>query len=95
MERMYRAQILLEPDQHRRLAEIAQREGRSISDITRRLIKIGLATLEGDEILWQQRIIALEQLRQIREGTTYYTGDLIAESREEREDESDQLRTKK
>ena len=37
-ERMYRSQILLDPHQHRRLKELARREGRSISSVTRQVI---------------------------------------------------------
>jgi hypothetical protein len=35
---MYRAQILLEPEQHRTLAEIARLERRSLSDVIRELV---------------------------------------------------------
>jgi len=35
---MYRAQILLEPEQHRILTEIARRENRSLSDVVREMI---------------------------------------------------------
>ncbi len=36
---MHRAQILLEPEQHQILVRLAQREGRSISEIIREMIK--------------------------------------------------------
>ncbi len=66
-ERKYRAQILLDPEQHRALVEIARREGRSLSDLVR-------------EMLWRQlerrgqalspevrrRLDALERIRQHR-----------------------------
>ena len=38
-ERMYRTQILLAPEQHQELAAIARREGRSISDLVREMIR--------------------------------------------------------
>ena len=34
-----RAQLLLEPEQHRALTEIAQREGRSMSDVVREMVR--------------------------------------------------------
>jgi predicted HicB family RNase H-like nuclease len=38
-ERLHRTQILLEPEQHRALAEIARREGRSLSDVVREMLR--------------------------------------------------------
>lgn len=36
---MYRTQILLEPEQHKALAEIARREQRSLSDLVREMLQ--------------------------------------------------------
>ena len=36
---MYRTQILLEPEQHKTLAEIARRENRSLSDVVREMLQ--------------------------------------------------------
>ncbi|MEW5870662.1 MAG: ribbon-helix-helix protein, CopG family [Chloroflexota bacterium] len=36
---MYRTQILLEPEQHKALAEIAHREKRSLSDVVRTMLQ--------------------------------------------------------
>jgi predicted CopG family antitoxin len=36
---MYRTQILLEPEQHKDLAEIARREKRSLSDVVRGMLQ--------------------------------------------------------
>lgn len=91
-ERMYRAQILLKPEQRRRLEEIAQREGRSISSVTRQAIDAGLATLENDAELWEKRTRILSDLRARRQKQPFeYAGDLIGEARQERENERDQL----
>ena len=35
----YRAQILLEPEQHEALAQVAQQENRSISDLVREIVR--------------------------------------------------------
>ena len=54
-ERMYRAQILLDPRQRRRLEEIARREGKSISAVTRQVIDAGLELIEDETELWKKR----------------------------------------
>jgi predicted CopG family antitoxin len=36
---MYRTQILIEPEQHKALAEIARREKRSLSDVVREMLQ--------------------------------------------------------
>ena len=49
MNKMHRAQILLEPDQHQKLAEIAQQEGTSISEIVRTAVQEWLDERKDDE----------------------------------------------
>ena len=89
---MIRAQILITPEQRRRLEALASREGRSLSDITRRAIQLGLDILErhGDEMA-QQRLAALADLREMRrhieQRQGVYQGDLVAEVRAEREND--------
>lgn len=88
---MYRAQILLEPEQHQALVEIARRENRSISEIARRLIQIGLEISQDQVAVWERREKALNQLRKIREQTPLYHGDLINEARDEQDDDTERL----
>jgi hypothetical protein len=91
-ERMYRAQILLDPNQRRRLEEIARREGKSISAVTRQVIDAGLKTLEDETEIWNKRSKILADLRVLREKQPFvYSGDLVNETREEREQEGDQI----
>ncbi len=91
-ERMYRAQILLKPEHRRRLEEIARREGRSISAVTRQVIDIGLEALESETETWEKRARILSELRAIREKQPFeYRGDLINEARQEREDEMERI----
>jgi len=91
-ERMYRAQILLDPRQRRKLEEIARREGKSISAITRQVIDAGLERLEDETERWKKRARILAELRQIREKQPdIYTGDIINQARQEREDEENQV----
>jgi heterodisulfide reductase subunit C len=94
MVQKYRAQILLEPEQHKILQEIAHREGQSISEVAREVIRLGLQVLETDsEIIWQKRMAALERLSQMRqkiqEEKGIYEGNLIDESRKDRQRQID------
>ena len=91
-ERMYRAQILLKPEQRRKLEEIAHREGRSISAVTRQVIDAGLKALENEWEIWAIRAQILSELRTMREKQPFeYTGDLVNEARQKREDEMEQV----
>jgi predicted DNA-binding protein len=91
-ERMYRAQILLRPEQRRRLEEIARREGRSISAVTRRVIDLGLQAMEGEANVWEKRARLLAELRARREKQPFeYGGDLVNEARKERDDEMERI----
>jgi len=91
-ERMYRAQILMDPAQRRRLEEIARREGRSISAVTRQVIDAGLERMENEAELWKKRAELLSSLRTLRQQQPWVdAGDLVNEARQEREDERDQL----
>lgn len=92
----YRAQILLEPEQHTALVRLAQNQGRSISEVAREIIRIGLAIVEEDEgALWERRMRAFERLGKIREAARQrygvYQGDLVAEVRAERERQNEQV----
>ncbi len=89
-ERYYRAQLLLDPEQHQSLREIARREARSISAVAREVIDLGLEALGQDQrARAERRAKALARLAQIREGIFaehgVFEGDLVAEARAERE----------
>jgi hypothetical protein len=66
MNKMHRAQILLEPNQHQKLAEIARREGTSISEIVRVAVSQWLDERREEEVL-RRRLAALEQIAQHRQ----------------------------
>lgn len=95
MGKMHRAQILLEPDQHKKLAEIARREGASISEIVRTAVKQWLAERSEDEVLRRrlEELGLVEQHRQAilaRRNGKPLEIDLTAaieQMREERDDE--------
>jgi hypothetical protein len=73
------------------LEELARRQGKSISAVTRQVIDAGLETLESDTEIWKKRARVLSDLRARREKQPLeYNGDLIAEARQERENDMDQ-----
>jgi hypothetical protein len=90
----YRAQILLEPEQHNALAEVARRENRSISELMREIVDQWLSQ-QDDQRLWEQRMEVLERLGQIRESIQQeygvYQGDLIEEARADRDEDIDRV----
>jgi predicted DNA-binding protein len=96
MSQKYRAQILLEPEQHQALQQIARREGRSLSDVAREVIQAGLDARQSDsEETWNRRRQAMQKLRQIREAVQQvhgiYEGNLIAEVRAIREEQAEEV----
>ncbi|MFU8772635.1 MAG: hypothetical protein ACNA8H_09475 [Anaerolineales bacterium] len=79
---------MLEPRQRHRLEELARRDGRSISDVTRRAIDAGLDALEPEIDIWKKRGRIISELRKVREKQPFvYQGDLVSEARREQEDE--------
>ncbi len=85
-ERMHQIKVLLKPDQHRALAYIARRERQSISEVARRMILIGLEVYQNEDSVLVERQQALDDLQAIREKhPEIYPGDLINESRRERD----------
>lgn len=66
MGKMHRAQILLDREQHQALAQIAQREGTSISEIVRTAVHQWLAERREDGLL-RRRLEALQQVGQHRQ----------------------------
>ncbi len=93
-ERMYRAQILLDPEQHRRLRALAEREKRSISEVTRELLEDALRQREVDLQSRLERIHAAgataEHILRERRGEPYQA-DLPGLLHDAREDRSDEL----
>jgi predicted DNA-binding protein len=66
--RMHRTQILLEPEQHQALGQIARKEGRSVSDVVREFVRQALCEREQREDAELQRDLeALERIRLHRE----------------------------
>jgi Arc/MetJ-type ribon-helix-helix transcriptional regulator len=86
MSTLYRAQLLLESEQHKALAEIAEQEGRSISDLVREIVRRHLAERgqEAEILSALQAIEGLTQIRtKLREEHGICQGDPLAEVRAE------------
>jgi len=89
----YRAQILLEPDQHQALSEIADQRQQSISHVVREIVQDYLVERDLDEQQRQeiQAIQALAELRRsIQNQRGLVTEDLLADARQERSVELEQ-----
>ena len=89
----YRAQILLEPEQHQALSEIAAQRQQSISHLVREIVQAYLVGHDLDAQL-QEELDAIQTLAQLRQEIQAQHGtihtDLLAEAREERETELDE-----
>jgi len=94
MSTYYRAQILLEPEQHRALSELAEREGRSISDLVRESVQAYLVERERENQREREQQ-ALDRLAEIRARVQARHGildvDLVAEVREERDRDNERV----
>jgi Arc/MetJ-type ribon-helix-helix transcriptional regulator len=90
MSTKYRAQILLEPEQHEALVKIAQKEQRSISDVMREIVNDWLSRRDR-KAQRRRELEALEELTQLRkkieEDHGVYHGDLIEETRTGRDED--------
>lgn len=91
----YRAQILLEPEQHKKLAQIAAQAGRSVSDVVREAVA-EYVVIKTNESERERRRNALEKIRQHREEMLRENGGklfeidvvkIIKQMREERDNE--------
>jgi hypothetical protein len=92
-----RIHLLLEPEQHQALAQIARREGRSVSELTREIVQEGIdqrQKLNTEEK--KRQLQALERGRMVRQAILKERGgeplninaaEMIEELREERDDQ--------
>jgi Ribbon-helix-helix protein, copG family len=99
--RLHRTQILLEPEQHSKLAEIARREGRSISDVVRTMLDQQLQQRDQDieaqdiEAIRNRRLAALERIREHKEailkarGGRYLDFDIVEAINQAREEQDE------
>lgn len=93
---MYRMQLLLKPEQRKRLERVAKRQGRTFSDVARRALEEGLRVMEGEtDAMWEQRLEALDFLnglrKRIQDEHGIYEGDLMKDVRAERDSQIEQV----
>ncbi len=82
---MQRVQMLLKPKQRKKLAGLAQAQGKSIAEITRLAIDAGLEKLEQNE--QQERMItALKAAQLMRDSMTMLDIDVVADLLQMREE---------
>jgi|PlaIllAssembly_1097288.scaffolds.fasta_scaffold373955_2 predicted DNA-binding protein len=92
---MQRVQMLLEPRQRSKLAELAKAQGKSVAEITRQAIDIGIEQIVEDNA--RARLLgALEAAQQLRESMRQRNGgplniDLVEEFRQMREERDEEL----
>ncbi len=95
MDKMHRAQILINREQHKALAKIARKEGTSISEIVRQAVQDGLDARLA-EVLKQKRLDDLARVQEHRQALLSRLGGqplevdiakTLEKIREERQDE--------
>ena len=64
-KRMHRTQILIEPEQHKALSELAKVERKSISKIIREILREYFANQSG-EARWRNRDKTLQRAKNVR-----------------------------
>lgn len=87
---MERIQMLLQPEQRRKLVEIAQAQGKSVAEITRQAIDAGLEQMAQNSYRAQMRA-ALDAAQRLRESMPMLDIDVAADIRQIREERDDEL----
>ena len=90
MGRLKRVHLPIELRQHSALTKIAQKEGRSMADVTRQVIDLGLGVLERNDE-FAQRAEALHRAKQIRDSMPMQEVDGIEYLRRMREARDEQI----
>jgi hypothetical protein len=80
-----RVQMLLEPKQRQALSELAQAQGKSVAQITRQAIDLGLQSLQQENEL-SRRQAALERARELRKSMPLLSIDVVEDMRQMREE---------
>ena len=87
---MERVQMLLEPRQRRKLAELAKAQGKSVAEITRQAIDAGLEKLSAIE-QHERMLTALEAARKLRDSMPMLDVDVVADIHQMREERDNEL----
>jgi hypothetical protein len=85
-----RVQMLLEPAQRQALTEIAYRQGKSVAEVTRQAINLGLnAMTQEDEIV--KRRLALKSARRLRQSMPVLNLDVIGDLQKIHEERDERI----
>ncbi len=79
---LHRTQLFLEPEQHEALERQARQQRRSISEVVREYVDLGLARSRAET---ERRLAVLDELARFRRRIGPVGVDLVAEAREERQ----------
>ncbi len=88
---MERYQVLLEPEQKKRIQRIARQQYRSVASVLRQALDIGLDALEGNADLWEKRMEILAKARQRVKTLPLLDVDLVQAARQELEEEAERI----
>ena len=89
-EILERVQVLLEPEQRRSLAEIAKLQGKSVADVTRFVIRLGLQVLKHEDE-FTRRQTALVRAKKLRDSMPVLDLDIVENVNQMRRERDDQL----
>jgi hypothetical protein len=93
--KLRRVQMLLEPDQHRALAAFAEEQDKSVAEVTRQVIDLGLSIMEAEKV-FAQRKEALRKADALRQAMRDHRGgpievDVVRDLREMRENRDEHI----
>ena len=87
---MQRVQMLLEPEQRQKLTELARVQNKSIAEITRHVIDIGLEKMSKNEQL-DRMVATLEAAQQLRGSMPMLEINVVTDIRLMREERDNEL----
>jgi len=85
-----RVQMLLEPEQRKILGQIARRQGKSVSEITRRAITAGLRIIQQEDLVTRRKK-ALEKAKKLRDSMPLLEINVIEDIQKIREERVGEL----
>jgi len=80
-----RVQMLLEPEQRRTLREIAQSQGKSVAQVTRQALDLGLQVLQQESLMSHQQAV-LERAERLRRSMPLLELDVVQDIHQMREE---------
>jgi hypothetical protein len=88
-----RVQMLLEPEQRRTLREIAQSQGKSVAQVARQALDLGLQALQQENLMIRQQA-ALERAERLRQSMPMLQLDVVQDLHQMREERDASLQSR-